>query len=395
LSESELLSKEDFALEAIQALIKSGVESSNIYLDMLPFSLQVKGDRGEVITSMSLSPYYRIYENNPDSKDKILVEIVDTKNSVNIPSTFEEAKPQLRPVVRIKYFYPVEDFPQIEIGEHLCVLLGIDTPTTILYCDNYILSKWDCKFEDAIDYAIEELGKNTQFEFDTSRSNTDKEDVCHFFTIGDDYSASRVVFSGILESLPVKGDTLVVVPSKGYVMVTGTKSEFGLAHTLNAVAELHEKPDALAPHFMLLKEGAYYPYEFEPEHPLFKETSILENEFMEQLYYAQKEQLSASFDFVVGKHKLLDYVSNKKEYSICVVEPGDIPASIPAASVIVFTQNEEMLAAAPLFHALNIMSDAVKPLDLYPERFELNKFPDEEELEQISRVEEFYPEAEN
>ncbi|MBP7862056.1 hypothetical protein KA183_10260 [bacterium] len=392
---SDLLSKQDFALEAIQALIKSGIDQTNLYLDLDPFAIQIKGARGEVLTSMSLSPYYRLYENNPDAKEKLLAEIVETKNSVNIPASFEEAKPQLRPVVRIKWFYPKEDFPQIEIGEHLCVLLGIDTPTTILYCDNYILNKWNAKFEDAIDYAIESLGKNTEFEFDTSRSNSDNEDVCHFFTINDDYAASRVVFSGILESLPVKGDTLVVVPSKGYVMVTGTMGEFGLAHTFDAVAELHEKPDALAPHFMLLKDGAYYPYEFDPEHPLFKDTSVLENEFMEQLYYAQKEQLSASFESIIGKHKLLDYVSNKKEYSICVVEPEDIPASVPAASVIVFTSQEEMLAAAPLFHVLNIMGDTMIPLDLYPERFEMNRFPSEEELEQISKVEEFYAEGES
>lgn len=387
---SELLSKQDFALEAVQALIQSGVEQSNIYLDLLSFTIQIKGGRGEVLTSMTLSPFYRLYESRPDNKDKLLAEIVETRSAVNIPASFEEAKPQLRPVVRIKWFYPKEDFPQIEIGEHLCVLLGIDTPTTILYCDNYILSRWDCKFEDAIDYAIEELGKNTQFEFDTSRSNNDKDDVCHFFTVADDYAASRVVFSGILESLPVKGDTLVVVPSKGYVMVTGTMGEFGLSHTINAVGELHEKPDALAPHFMLLKDGAYYPFEFDPEHQFFKETSILENEFMEQLYYAQKEQLNSSFEGVIGKHKLLDFVSNKKEYSLCVIEPDDIPASIPAASVIVFTHNEEMLAAAPLFHVLNLMGDAIQPLNLYPERFELNRFPTEEELDQISRVEEFY-----
>jgi hypothetical protein len=392
---SDLLSKQDFALEATQALIKSGIDQANLYLDLDPYAIQIKGARGEVLTSMSLSPYYRLYESNPDAKEKLLAEIVETKNSVNIPATFEEAKLQLRPVVRIKWFYPKEDFPQIEIGEHLCVLLGIDTPTTILYCDNYILSKWDAKFEDAIDYAIEALGKNTEFEFDTSRSNSDKDDVCHFFTVNDDYAASRVVFSGILESLPVKGDTLVVVPSKGYVMVTGTMGEFGLAHTFDAVAELHEKPDALAPHFMLLKDGAYYPYEFDPEHPLFKDTCVLENEFMEQLYYAQKEQLSASFESIIGKHKLLDYVSNKKEYSICVVEPEDIPASVPAASVLVFTRQEEMLAAAPLFHVLNIMGDVMIPLDLYPERFEMNRFPSDEELEQISKVEEFYTEGES
>lgn len=392
---SELLSKQDFALEAVQALLKSGIEQSNIYLDLLSFTIQIKGDRGEVLTSMTLSPFYRLYENKPDNLDKILTEIVETRKSVDLPASFEEAKPQLRPVVRIKWFYPKEDFPQIEIGEHLCVLLGIDTPTNILYCDNYILNRWDCKFEDAIDYAIEELGKNTEFEFDTSRSNKDKDDVCHFFTIGDDYAASRVVFSGILESLPVKGDTLVVVPSKGYVMVTGTMGEFGLSHTISAVAELHDKPDALSPHFMLLKDGAYYPFEFDAEHQFFKETSILENEFMEQLYYAQKEQLSSSFESIIGKHKLLDYVSNKKEYSLCVIEPDDIPASIPAACVIVFTQNEEMLAAAPLFHVLNIMGDSVRALNLYPERFELNRFPNDEELDQISRVEEFYSEEQS
>ncbi|MDX2106046.1 MAG: hypothetical protein SFY67_06550 [Candidatus Melainabacteria bacterium] len=392
---SELLSKQDFALEAVQALLKSGIEQSNIYLDLLSFTIQIKGDRGEVLTSMTLSPFYRLYESKPENKDKLLTEIVETRKAVDLPATFEEAKPQLRPVVRIKWFYPKDDFPQIEIGEHLCVLLGIDTPTNILYCDNYILNRWDCKFEEAIDYAIEELGKNTEFEFDTSRSNLDKDDVCHFFTIGDDYAASRVVFSGILESLPVKGDTLVVVPSKGYVMVTGTMGEFGLSHTINAVAELHEKPDALAPHFMLLKDGAYYPFEFDAEHQFFKDTSILENEFMEQLYYAQKEQLSSSFESIIGKHKLLDYVSNKKEYSLCVVEPDDIPASIPAASVIVFTHNEEMLAAAPLFHVLNVMGDSVKALNLYPERFELNRFPNAEELDQISRVEEFYSEEQS
>lgn len=381
---SDSLSKEDFGAVAAQALIASGVDKASVFFDLDAYKLVIKDGRGEPLVSIGLYSWYQKYKTLPQLKDRIIEQIVDSKNAIDLPESFEAAKEHLRPVVRSRWYLSDDQFPYHQVGEHLGVFLGIDMPETTVYVDKDILKGWGCSFQDAFDHAFEQMGTSTEFEFETYKSAVDQDDVCHFYSNPDGYGASRVIFSGVMSSLAVKGETLVVVPSKGYVMVTGTDCDFGLEHTLNAVIQLSQKPDNLAPHLMLLKNGHYYSCQLSNEHKLYSGFKRLELEYTDRLYYTQSEQMHASYEGVIGMHSILNFSWNTNAihpYSMCTVAEENLPASIPETDYVIFASNQIPQAIVSLDRAVQILQQKIHAVPLYPRRFEISEYPDENELE--------------
>lgn len=382
----EKLSQADFAVIAADALVKSGVEESALSLDRARYSLVVKDGLGRPINTIYLANFFDRYlaASDNEAETKIIDQIVGLTAVIDFPQDFEEARPHLRIQVKERWFFEDDKYTRIDFGEHFSATLAYDMPDNILYVDNNILQTWNVSFDDAFSIAHRQLAQMTDFAFDTYRSDKDKNDCCHFFSASDSYSSARAVFTNVMADLPVKGETLVMVPHRDHLFITGSQSNFGLRHTLSAVHELQDQPGALPPILLKLVDEYYFPYELPIEHPMHNQFKSLHLEYLNRLYGAQKAELDAKFEHLTGKRFVSKYKYSDKSshpFSASYVGKDMLPCLLPCTDFIFFGDGEKPESISSWQRALQVLDGKVKAIDCYPKRFEVSEYPSAHEIE--------------
>lgn len=379
------ISQEDFAVLAADALVKSGVDESSLSLDHARYSLVVKDGLGRPLNTIYLANFFDRYISGDEStKSKILNQIVGLTGQLDFPRNFEEARPQLRIQVKERWFFEDDKYTRIDFGEHFSATLAYDMPDNILYVDNDILECWNVSFDDAFSIAHRQLAQLTEFAFDTYRSDSNKSDCCHFFSASDSYSSARAVFTNIMADLPVLGDTLVMVPHRDHLFITGSECNFGLRHTLNAVKELQGQPGSLPPILLKLVDEYYHPYTLPEGHPMRNEFRSLELEYLNRLYGAQKADLDARFEHLTGKRFVSKYKfsdDRQNPFSSSYVGKDLLPCLLPKADFIFFGDGDEPESICSWSRATAVLNGKLKEINCYPKRFEVEEYPTPGEIE--------------
>ena len=360
------ISQEDFALLAAEALLKNGIARDSLSLDQARYSLVVKDGLGRPLNTIYLANFFDRYVSasaDADTKSKILNQIVGLTAQLDFPRDFETARTHLRIQVKERWFFEDDKYTRIDFGEHFSATLAYDMPDNILYVDNDILDCWQVSFDDAFSIAHRQMAQLTEFAFDTYRSDSNKNDCCHFFSASDSYSSARAVFTNIMKDLPVLGDTLVMVPHRDHLFITGSDCNFGLRHTLSAVAELQGQPGSLPPILLKLVDDYYHPYILPTGHPLRNQYRSLELEFLNRLYGAQKADLDARFENLTGKRFVSKYKfcdDRISPFSTTVVMRELLPCLIPKADFIFFGDGEEPDAVCAWDRALAVLKGKLR-----------------------------------
>lgn len=385
------MTQEDFAIMAADALVKNGVDSTKLSLDRARYALVTKDDLGRPQNTVYLANFYDRYVSAGDNdalQSRIIEQIIGLTGNLEFPDNFEQAKSHLRIQVKEKWYFIDDKYSRIDFGEHFSATLAYDMDENILYVDNDVLEMWNVSFDDAFSIAHRQLADNTVFEFSTYRSARDKNDCCHFFTASDPYSSARAVFTGVLNDLQVLGDRLVVVPHRDHLFITGSKCQFGLSHTLSAINELKDAPGALPPILLNLVDEYYYPYQLPKDHPLHADYRLLELNYLNTLYGAQKAELDSQFEQLSGNRFVSDHkiaTSGRVPFSTCLIAEDQIPCLIPKVDYIIFGDSEQQCQAVCSWsQAQHILGgDQFIALDCYPKRFEVVQYPIDTQLEEM------------
>jgi hypothetical protein len=381
------ITQEDFAVIAADALIKGGVEKESLSLDKARYSLVMKDALGRPLKTIFLANFFDRYTQamgDEDSQSKIINQIVGLTGNLDFPKDFEQARSHLRIQVKERWWFEDDKYTRIDFGEHFSATLAYDMPDNILYVDNDTLESWGVSFDDAFSIAHRQLAEVTEFAFSTYRSDSNKADCCHFFSSCDPYSSARAVFTNIMNDLPVLGDTLVLVPHRDHLFITGSECNFGLRHSLSAVKELQDQPGSLPPILLKLVDEFYHPYELAADHPLHGEFKSLHLQYLDRLYSAQKAELEARFEQVTGKrivskfHCAYDRVS---PFSSTYVGKKLVPCLLPKSDFIFFGEGDQPEAICSRFRAESILKDKLRPIDCYPKRIEVMEYPSPAEIE--------------
>ncbi|HIA54502.1 MAG TPA: hypothetical protein EYN91_20855 [Candidatus Melainabacteria bacterium] len=380
------ISQEDFAVLATDALVKSGVDEGSLSLDQARYSLVVKDGLGRPLKTIYLANFFDRYTSasgDESAQAKILSQIVGLTAQLDFPRDFEEARPHLRIQVKERWFFEDDKYTRIDFGEHFSATLAYDMPDNILYVDNDILECWNVSFDDAFSIAHRQLAQLTEFAFDTYRSDVNKSDCCHFFSSSDSYSSARAVFTNIMADLPVIGDTLVMVPHRDHLFITGSECNFGLRHCLSAIKELQGQPGSLPPILLKLVDEYYFPYTLPEEHPLRNQFRSLELEYLNRLYGAQKADLDARFEHITGKRFVSKYKycdDRINPFSTSFISKDLLPCLLPKADYIFFGEGEEPEAICSWATAVAILKDKLKEINCYPKRYEVTEYPTDGEI---------------
>lgn len=168
-----------------------------------------------------------------------------------LPNTYEEALPQLLPVVRAKTEMAIsamrieainEDKPnqsQIankELTSSLSVLLVIDLPQTMIQVTETQLKNWGVSFDQALNDALNNLRKMT----DESKW-TQAGDGVWIGQWNDSYESSRLLLPDIIYRLGIS-EPVAMVPFRNTLFVTAAGNTQGIDQIAQFVVENYEGP---------------------------------------------------------------------------------------------------------------------------------------------------------
>jgi uncharacterized protein YtpQ (UPF0354 family) len=304
----------------------------------------------------------------------------------------EEALPNLVPIVRarslldiIKLRSRVEehngmDVPLLPLADHLAVTLAIDSPTSIRYVVQENLSAWGISFQDALESARDNLWKASGGKFGSLVPGV------YLASWNDSYDSSRLFLYDLIWHLDVNGDHVAAVPNRETLIVTGSEDYGGLSIMAKLCAKAQEEPRPTSCIPVILQDKTWVTYQPEPGHPeyeSFKKLRIIEDardyaeqgELLERLHNTTGEEV---FVASYGTAKRADAYT-----SYCVWTEG-VTILLPKTDDVAFVQEgKQVLGKAPWDEVRQVAGDLMHPLDMYPKRFKVEKFPSAEQLAQL------------
>ena len=278
------------------------------------------------------------------------------------------------------------------IGEHLGLTLVYDLPDAFARLSESHLKKWGVSLDEAMTVARQNLLTLPMPVFVSPHPGV------HVSRTGDNYDATRLILTEVVGELPVSGATIAMPVQRDTLIITGTEDEAGLAAMAEIAVEEHKKPYGIALLAFRLEQGEWLPWLPAPEHPQHQAFRNLELQYISEAYSRQKrllEQICVKEEgefcfpaaFAVCQHKDTD-----KRHSVTMLIEAAMPNSCPVAEEICITRAtgptiaDEDVCLVDWSHAVEILGDAMRPLDIYPPRYLVTEFPNGAKWERLRQV---------
>lgn len=183
------------------------------------------------------------------------------------PATLAEAAEKLLPVIRKRahvgdvwlvlpsWEEAAHRLSHAPISESLCALAAIEANIGMRVIDDEQLTRWGVGFDEVMAIAVENL---------QSRSAPAKfeRDPRGFYTANyrDHYDASRLLLPELLQTLPLKGDPVAIVPERDTLAVAGSEDE-GALEAMGAQLEsvIPQLTRLISPEPLVWRDGAWRP----------------------------------------------------------------------------------------------------------------------------------------
>ncbi|MCA9245675.1 MAG: DUF1444 family protein [Planctomycetales bacterium] len=389
--------RDDFARLLIERIRDAG-EVREIQYDADSFRL-LRGEQDQGFLSLS-NLYAEYCRAEAESRERI-VEICVRNWFVTdsqIPEDFEDARHDLLPSLRSRAYV---DFMlrrlELEgnqvgpatyeiIGEHLAAGIVYDLPTSMCLLDQENLDKWGVTLYEALEVAKANLLETTK--------NYIAADGFYLMAHGDSYDATRMLLTELVSDFEVDGDVIAMAPNREVLAITGSADEAGLQRLLDVAEEgvRHERyVSGLA--FRLEAGDAWTVWLPPREHPLYQRFKVLNTQALGQDYHEQKELLELECQQQGASRFIATYSGMTHQEtgditSYCVWGEG-VDTLLPKADLIFLLRARpdgkpgELAAAGPWDDVRRIVGDLMEPLDMYPVRYRVREFPDDEMLRAI------------
>jgi hypothetical protein len=203
-------------------------------------------------------------------------------------------------------------------------------------------------------------------------------------TWNDSYDSSKLFLYDLLWHLDVNGDHVAVAPNRETLIVTGSEDYAGLSVMAKGCEKAQEDPRPLSSIPVILQDKTWVTCQPEPGHPEYE--SFRRLHIVEQARdYAQQKDLLERWHKMTGDAVLVatyKAVADKDTgaYSTYCAWTKGIPILLPEVDEVAFVRGVKSLGSAPWERVREVAGDLMEPMDLYPKRFRVERFPSPEQL---------------
>lgn len=204
----------------------------------------------------------------------------------------------------------------------------------------------------------------------------------------DDYDASRILLTDLIESHPVAGDPVVLVPDRETLLLTGSDDAEGLL-VVAGIASRHEgRPISGIP--LRLSEGSWSPWLPPQDHPVHHHLKALCCDSIESDYLQQSRLLVEQHRAMQTELHVVPYIVMSHEVlgpvGICswVLGARQLLPRTDLVSLVRMGEVVEIITGdwATVFR---VAGHLMAPVGGYPERFLVEGVPSEADLLEIRK----------
>jgi uncharacterized protein YtpQ (UPF0354 family) len=204
----------------------------------------------------------------------------------------------------------------------------------------------------------------------------------------DGYDASRLLFPDLVAALPVKGDPVVLAPTRNALLVAGADDTNALLALADAGAETLSTTDQpLSARPLRLRDGKWTDFALDSEElgPFY---DLLRGQWTRE--YAEQKQLLDQLhaqngdDIVVGDYAPMQNRHTGKPFCMTFWVDGFVNL-LPRADAVVLKSAAEVMVV-PWRTATAVIAHRLASTDHYPIRYRAEAFPSADELGQLRAV---------
>ncbi len=393
--------RDDFAQRLLRRVKQAG-ETREIRYDRDTYQFRFF-EQGELAGVANLGNIFSEYDRlTSDKRDDFLTQIARAILSHHkpIPEAFEDARPDILPIVRSRTYFEIEnlqrrlqgepqgELPFVEVCDHLLAMPIYDLPEAMRSIAPQRLEQWNRSLYELMEIAVENLDQIKAIV-------TTLDDRVFLFRNQDNYDASRLLLLNRIRDLPVQGLPVAMVPTRDCLMVTGDEDDIGMQLMID-IAKQHLKdprPISVTP-CRMTGEGwqTWLPPQGHPLHKAMKELYLqgLSGEYREQHESIETALAEGSRSGFVANYYLFRDLDSRELISYCVW-PECHFAMLPKTDIIVFMDQHHMqpLASGRWELVQTILDSKLEDLETYPPRYRVLSFPTEDELRQIGSIPRF------
>lgn len=315
------------------------------------------------------------------------------QGKIEMPDEFAHAAPDLRPRIwprsmfaKLELQQQIEggkavDVPRYLIGNNLSLGLVYDLPHSMRSISGEDLKGWDVSWYEAMEAAKEAL---SEMEFAVAKIG----DHLYASASGDNYDASRLILTDLIQQMDVEGDHVAMVPNRDTLLVTGSDDETGLQIMVDLAEKALDDPRPLGSTPLRLVDDEWVDWMPGDGHPLRSRFLELERRFHYLEYADQKESLDQLYaqeavDIFVATCSAVRNEDTEEIFTYCVWPEG-VKALLPVCDKVILGAEGQPGQMAEWSKVQAIAGELLAEEEqLYPPRFRVSGFPTPAQLEII------------
>ncbi len=387
------LSKDDFAKLMMDRIRQTGEKGKIIYK---PDEFCLHGE-GSAFAAMFLANAYKEYCAAPVA-DRSRVVRHYVRNwfaaSKKTPDEFEDAKPDLMPVVRSRSYFernnvevtdglPLDRSYEV-LGEHFGIGLVYDLPESMRSIPQASLDAWGVTFYEALEAAMENF-LSLEGKFIGPESGIG----AYLSATGDNYDASRLLLKDAIRRFRVKGDHIAMVPNRENLIVVGSEDAKGLAGMAKLAAQAMKEARPISGIALRLDGDEWTPWMPPQSHPSYKEFQELRLQTFRQDYAQQKEMLDklhekSGEDVFVASFGAIKRPDGKIfSYGTWTETTNTL---LPKTDAVVLGRLGGEPQMVEWDRAVEVVGDLMEAVDIYPPRWRVTEFPTKKQLKAMGNM---------
>jgi uncharacterized protein YtpQ (UPF0354 family) len=384
-----------FANKMIEALRREG-ETRPIRYDAQEFKLVIGGESSHKVELFLGNAFEKYHAAPLQDREAVLQHfaqgIRETEREHDLPRDFNQARPHLLPCIHPRAYYTYQlpaqtkdQFWHRPLGLHLALGLAYDLPHAHGDVDQGRLEDWGVTGEEAFALACDNLRSRSTPPFDSPVPGV------FMSRSPDKYGASQLALTDIIQGLKVKGDHVAMAPNRDFLIVTGSEDEAGLRAMLDGASHAYQGPYRVSGVAVRLRQGGWEPFAPDEHFPALVGFRSLRHDSLGSAY---EDQARASVRATEGadKPKFAAFLNvlppaGGPGFSCCTWGEG-IQALLPCTDKVALIkgdrkENFRLAAFAAWDRVQEVVGDLMTPVGLYPERFRVDQFPTDKQLEAI------------
>lgn len=320
----------------------------------------------------------------------------------DIPDTLEAARANLLPRIRERVYYEFFHFhsakiakkgmtlPHRVVAEHLAAGVIIDLPEAIAECAAEKVDKWNISLDELLKIARENLWKISNEDFKSPQSGL------YVSAWRDNHDCSRLFLHDLIWQLKVNGSHIAMVPNRDTLLVTGSDDEAGLKRMAALANAAWEQPRFMTGFAFKLDGSNWIPWMPPSGHAAWRDFRSLELHSIQRDANEQKRLLDEyhekeGIDIFVATCNCFE--NNKTQESVSLSTwSKTVKTLLPVTDRVGLynpdlPKDKAMLGVAKWADVLAVAGDLMKPQGMYPERYLVDDFPSESQIQQLKLTE--------